>query len=78
MNGDEATKNINVMFHNEKVKRRYRPLIVCISGYEDPEYKERAKASGMKEYLVKPISAPELTRIYSIAKERQRLKAEKD
>jgi CheY-like chemotaxis protein len=42
LNGDEATRQINTILEDQKIKKIHRPYIVCCSAYEDDEFKQCA------------------------------------
>ena len=39
------------------------PRLIAITGYGQPEARERARKAGIEQYLVKPINAAELARL---------------
>ena len=59
-----------------EVARRIRtggspaPFLVALTGYGQPEERQRATAAGFDAHLVKPVDPPELTRVLAGAPRR--------
>lgn len=58
MDGYAATESIRALETHEQLA--YSPYIIGLSGHAQEEYKQRALASGMNDYAVKPITQAHL------------------
>ena len=59
MNGHDATKEIILRYKNQ------RPSIVAMTANTFDEDKEKCFASGMDDFIAKPISEQEMVRVLS-------------